>query len=300
MIVHLVRFNKEHAFRPTSFAVPTVEDLAFLIQVHSMLLPQLALGGGGYLKLLPHPFLMALEDLKIEAGPGEELFACHVDLTNAFWSLRLPAHLRGAFRVQIDGNVYGFNCLPFGWQYSPIMCQTVLGYIVASLGFSNVLVLHYLDDFLLVGYSKPRVREASAKLCDALTRAGAIISVKSVLEPTQEIMWLGKWLSFSRTSGGVQPHSLGWIALAGLWLRAAVLPMTCKQAQRILGRFTWAIRPSVGCMPMAGWWMFCVWGPNWVQNCPLNLLQSLCHCLVMALEGWYGAICHCLVALFCS
>ena len=23
-----------------------------------------------------------------------------------------------------------------------------------------------------------------------------------------------------------------------------------------------------------------------MQNCPLNLLQSLCHCLVMALEGW--------------
>ena len=103
-------------------------------------------------------------------GPGEELFACHVDLTNAFWSLRLPAHLRGAFRVQIDGNVYGFNCLPFGWQYSPIMCQTVLGYILASLGFfSNVLVLHYLDDFVPVGYGKPREREATATLCGHLS-----------------------------------------------------------------------------------------------------------------------------------
>ena len=100
-------------------------------------------------------------------------------------------------------------------------------------------------------------------------------------------MWLGKWLSFFRTRGGVQPHSLGWTALVGLWLRAVVLPMTRKQARRILGRFTWAIRPSVGCMPfLAGWWSFCVWGPNWVQNCPLNLLQSLCRCLVMALEGW--------------
>ena len=104
------------------------------------------------------------------------------------------------------------------------------------------------------------------------------------------IMWLGKWLSFSRTSGGVQPHSLGWTALVGLWLRAAVLPMTRKQARRILGRFTRAIRPSVGCMPfLARWWSFCMWGPNWVQNCPLNLVQSLCHCLVMALEGWKPA-----------
>ena len=190
-------------------------------------------------------------------------------------------------RVPIDGNVYGFNRLPFGWQYSPIICQTVLGYILASLGFSDVLVLHYLDDFLFVGYGKSCVREASATLCDTSKSAGAIISVKSVLEPTQEITWLGKWLSFSRTSGGVQPHSVGWTALVGLWLRAAVLPMSHKQARRILGRFTQAIRPPVGCMPfLAGWWSFCVWGPNLVQNCPVNLPHSLCHCLIMALEGW--------------
>ena len=88
MIVHLVRFNKEHAFKPTSFNLPIVEDLAFLIQVHNMLLPELSLGGGDYLKFLSDPFLMTLEDLKIAAGPREELFACHVDLTNAFWSLR--------------------------------------------------------------------------------------------------------------------------------------------------------------------------------------------------------------------
>ena len=75
-----------------------------------------------------------------------------MDLTNASYSLLVPEHLRGGLRVSFDGAAYCFNCLPFGWQYSLIICQTVFGYILASLSFSDVLVLHYLDDFLLVRY----------------------------------------------------------------------------------------------------------------------------------------------------
>ena len=134
MIVHLVKFNKAHEHKPASFGLPSVEDLALMVQVHSLQLPRLALGDADYLRFLSDPFLQSLEHLRVESEPGAPLVACHVDLTNAFWSLRLPDHLRGAFRVCVDGKIYGFNCLPFGWQYSPIVCQTVLGYILASLG----------------------------------------------------------------------------------------------------------------------------------------------------------------------
>ena len=215
MIVHLVKFSKAHSFKRTSFSLPTVEDLAFLIQVHSMSNIHLSLGGGEYLNFLSDPFVVALEDLRLSAGPGEELVACHVDLTNAFSSLRFPEHLRGTFRVLIDGHVHGFNCLPFGWHFSPIICQTVLGYILAFIGFPDVLVLHCLDDFLLVGYGRPIVRNAAATLCIALRNAGAIISSKSILEPTQAIVWLGKLLCFPwNGGGGPAPGSrldnLGW------------------------------------------------------------------------------------------
>ena len=87
MTIHLLKFNKAHSFKPTSFSLPTVEDLAFLIQVHSMSHSHLSLGGGEYLNFLSNPFLGALEDLWLLAGPGEELVACHVDLTYAFCSL---------------------------------------------------------------------------------------------------------------------------------------------------------------------------------------------------------------------
>ena len=63
------------------------------------------------------------------------------------------------------------------------------------------------------------------------TNDGAIVSSKSILEPTQNIVWLRKLLHFSRDGGGVQPQGPGWTTLVGLWLRAAVLPLTRKHAK---------------------------------------------------------------------
>ena len=36
MIVHLVHFDKQHTSRPLCFCPPSVEDLAFLVQIHHM------------------------------------------------------------------------------------------------------------------------------------------------------------------------------------------------------------------------------------------------------------------------
>ena len=78
-----------------------------------------------------------------------------------------------------------------------------------SLGFypgppfpSVCLVLHYLDDFLAVGYGSGNVRCAAGQLCSALRLEGAIISPKSILKPVPEIDWLGKRLVLSGELAG--------------------------------------------------------------------------------------------------
>ena len=127
----------------------------------------------------------------------------------------------------------------------------------------------------------------SQRLCDALRKAGALISTKSVLEPVPEIQWLGKWLVLSRNGVGPFPEGQGGTAFLGLWIRAAVLPLTRKHACRILGRFIWTLRPAVGFAPfLSGWWADCQWGPNWLQNGPLSLVQSLLHCLFLSYRAW--------------
>ena len=248
MIVHLVRLNKCHRFCPPRFSLPSVEDLAFFIQAHSMGLPRLSLGSH-CLDHLNDPFLRELESLRLSAEPGAPLLACHIDLTNAFWLLTLPEPYKNSFRVRIDGKSYAFSCLRFGWRFSPVICQYVLAFVTGSVDTSGVVVLHYLDDFLVIGYGKARGASVSQRLCDALRKAGAVIRTKSVLEPVLEIQWLGKWLVLSGDGAGVFPEGQGGAALLGLWIRAAVLPLTRKHARRILGRIIWSLRPTVGFAP---------------------------------------------------
>ena len=114
MIVHLVHLNKCHRFEPARFSLPSVEDLAFVIQAHSMGLPNLSLGTP-CLGHLDDPFLRELDNLRLLADRGLSLLAYHINLTNAFWSLTLPEPYKNSFRVRIDGRSYAFSCLPFGW-----------------------------------------------------------------------------------------------------------------------------------------------------------------------------------------
>ena len=102
------------------------------MQIHNMKLPR----GGGYLSHLNDPFHRGLEDLRVVADLGEELVACHIDLTSAFWLVVLPPRLQGSFQVRIDGNTYAFSGLPFGWQFPPL----IEGTLARQAKFSHALV----------------------------------------------------------------------------------------------------------------------------------------------------------------
>ena len=95
--------------------------------------------------------------------------------------------------------------------------------------------------FLVVGCGKNRVCKAAATLCIAVREAGTGISIKSILEPVPEILWLGKLLVFSGPNAGDFPKGQGWTSLVGPWIQAAALPLTKKHARRILGRYVWAL-----------------------------------------------------------
>ena len=66
---------------------------------------------------------------------SRRLFCTHVDVTNAFWSSRLPPQMREAFRFRDrpGGQVLALDRLPFGWKFSPIFCQRILGDLVRPM-----------------------------------------------------------------------------------------------------------------------------------------------------------------------
>ena len=121
------------------------------------------------------------------------LCMCHIDLSNCFWSLRLPEAFWGAVHVSDgEGAVLSFGCLPFGWKYSPVLCQKVLERLIEEIGLVGVLVLFYIDDVLIVGRGKARVCAQARRAVETLRAAGGVISPKSTLEPVTRLVWLRK------------------------------------------------------------------------------------------------------------
>ena len=96
---------------------------------------------------------------------------------------------------------------------------------MADAGLSGVLVLIYLDDVLVVGRGRARVREQTAKAAEALRRAGAVVSPKSTLEPVQRLVWLGKDIDLQ--GGEVRTAGNAWETLFAHWLRLSVGP--CRE-----------------------------------------------------------------------
>ena len=128
------------------------------------------------------------------APPGVQYYATHVDLSNAFWSFVLPPHARRAFRFRATGGgtVYSLDRLPFGWKYSPIICQFALSEIVTPLILEGILLLHYMDDFLLIGPNPAELARITALVAEALRTHGFIVSPKATLSPVERIFLLGK------------------------------------------------------------------------------------------------------------
>ena len=126
----------------------------------------------------------------------------------------------------------------------------MLAFVTSSVDTNGVIVLHYLDDFLIVGYRKTRVGSVAQRLCDALRRAGAVVSTKSVLDPVPEIQWLGKWLVLSGNGAGGFSKGQGGAALLGLWIRAALLPLTRRQDPRSVHL---EFAPYCGVRPLFEW-----------------------------------------------
>ena len=120
-------------------------------------------------------------------------------------------------RMARGGGGLSFRCLPFGWKYSPILCQKVLERLVEEIGLVGVLVLIYIDDVLIVGRGKGHVRGQAMRAVQALRAAGGVISPKSTLEPVAHLVWLGKDVDLS--GGSLPTAGNASEALLAHWLR---------------------------------------------------------------------------------
>ena len=64
---------------------------------------------------------------RLMATTGPKAFVGKIDLSNCFWSIRMPYRWCRVFRVNTPQGCFRWLTLPFGWKYSPVLCQRLKG-----------------------------------------------------------------------------------------------------------------------------------------------------------------------------
>ena len=168
----------------------------------------------------PHGFQRPLsEQLRdsISLGGGrKKLYMAKLDLSNCFWSVRLPQQWVGDFSVCVGHAQYVWQSSPFGWKYSPLLCQKLVYSVVrTSIWWLPLLFFVYLDDILIVG-TRRFVRKAVRQARHRLQRVGFVLSPRSETEPRRHLDFVGKIFDLGN---GTRANRQGMLrGLVRLWL----------------------------------------------------------------------------------
>jgi hypothetical protein len=134
--------------------------------------------------------------------------------------------------------------LPFGWSYSPLLCQKIFEEIAFAIVPSHMFVYVYIDDFLLVGQDKEEVERVTGRLTVALREKGFLVSPKSTLSPVQSLNFLGKLLNFGART--IRATNFSCAQLIFRWLRMATGTTGRKFLRSFFGLLIWLSRPHRG------------------------------------------------------
>ena len=106
-----------------------------------------------------------------------------MDVPHAYLGFVLPNEFSDAFRQSLGNPAGGARYevisilrLPCGWKYSRVSCQMVLQLFMKDFTKWQTLMLHYLDDFMVLGNDKLLVAQVSKSSVSLLVAKGWLMS----------------------------------------------------------------------------------------------------------------------------
>ena len=115
-----------------------------------------------------------------------------VHLKDAYYSIPVHPEHRKYLMFEWEGQYYQSTCLPNGLSSAPRVFTKILKAVDSHLRSIGHMCMGHIDDSLLVAYSLGSCRENIYGTVNLSNLLGFTIHpVKSVLEPTQTIQFLG-------------------------------------------------------------------------------------------------------------
>ena len=107
----------------------------------------------------------------------------------------------------------------------------------------EVILIQYVDDILLVLADASRPHTETTMLMAKMCTAGWIISVKSQVEPTTQLTWMGKHLN------GQSYTLMQSSKYMAMWVKLATKGYNHRTMRHLCGKLVWGTRPGRGAMP---------------------------------------------------
>ena len=126
-------------------------------------------------------------------------WAVSIDLKDAY--LHVPVHpaSRHLLGFQYQGRTFQYQVLPFGLKDSPWVFTRMVSTLVRFLRCRGIRIHYYLDDWLIVAYSRSLLLSHLQELLLCAQSVGFLINwEKSSLVPSQVPIFLGAALDFPR------------------------------------------------------------------------------------------------------
>lgn len=134
-----------------------------------------------------------IEDWKVvQKIVSKNCFMATLDLKDAYYLIAIAKEDRKCLRFIFNGQIYEFNCLPFGLSIAPWVFTKLMKPVMAHLREAGYLSVIYLDDILLIGNSHTSCLENVEATCSLLKSLGFIVNgKKSKLLPSKHCTYLG-------------------------------------------------------------------------------------------------------------
>ena len=172
------------------------------------------------------------------------MWGAKVDLKNAYFHLELHPNLKDYVCLDVGGVLYRFEASCFGLSTLPELFMKLMKVFLRKWRLQGFQVFVYLDDILLIASSRAQLQTHLQVVRTDLQDAGMVVNEKkSLLEPAQEIPFLGFMLDLRRGLLCVPAGKLKAVRKElGKFLTHPFL--SCRKVAAILGA-TRALLPAV-------------------------------------------------------
>ena len=182
----------------------------------------------------PHFKMEGIHTLKTLLQPGD--WMAKVDLKYAYFSIPIHPDHRKYLHFQFLDKTYQFTRLPFGLASAPWVFTKTLRPAAALARELGMRVIVYIDDILLMAESREKLCDQTLALVYLLECLGFVInSQKTVLEPTQSLVFLGFTVNSTDMELRLPPEKMKKIRAEARKLRGAE-NVTARSLSRLIGK----------------------------------------------------------------